>query len=175
MHFKLITAILFGHPTLCLVIEIQANDHQPSLSVAIINCHSPTFYLSGGLGGHLHPHRVVEPWPGSGCLHRLLHAHCYLQDTAVGVRMSHTLHSEKKKKKTHMRSCQSPRLTIIPSACLPDRTLSTRKAVHVVYAPLCFSLHSRPKYSLLGQVPGTDVYRPVEEYHQVHHITCSFN
>uniref|UniRef100_A0A8C2EYV6 Solute carrier family 26 member 6 n=1 Tax=Cyprinus carpio TaxID=7962 RepID=A0A8C2EYV6_CYPCA len=27
-----------------------------------------------------------------------------------------------------------------------------------------------PKYSILGQVPGTDIYRPVEEYHQVKEI-----
>lgn len=97
MHFKLMTAIFFGHPTLCLVIEIQANNHQPSLSIAIIiHCHLPTLYLSGGLGGHLHPHRVVEPWPGTGRLHRLLHAHRHLQDTAVGVRTSHTLSAGKK-------------------------------------------------------------------------------
>uniref|UniRef100_A0A8C1M6B4 Solute carrier family 26 member 6 n=1 Tax=Cyprinus carpio TaxID=7962 RepID=A0A8C1M6B4_CYPCA len=27
-----------------------------------------------------------------------------------------------------------------------------------------------PKYSILGQVPGTDIYRPVEDYHQVKEI-----
>lgn len=169
MHFIPIRAICFDHPTLCLVVEIRASNHKASLLIAIINCHSLPLCLSGGLGGHLHTHRVVEPWPGTGRLHRLLHAHRHLQDTAVGVRTSHTL------KKTHLRCCQSPRLAIIPGASLPHRTLSTRKALHVVDACLCFSLHSRPKYSLLGQVPGTDVYRPVEEYHQVHHITCSFN
>lgn len=25
----------------------------------------------------------------------------------------------------------------------------------------------RPKYSILGQVPETDIYKPLDEYHQV--------
>lgn len=34
-----------------------------------------------------------------------------------------------------------------------------------------FCVYSRPKYSKLGQVPDTDIYRPLEDYDEVWHIT----
>lgn len=123
------------------------------LSSVVRLCHSEDVMLfpdcdcfsSDDLAGHLRLHLAVEPWPRPGRSHRLLHAHCHLQNTAVGRPPPHVNH-------------HTPAAPPSPESSVTD--------------PMCLCCVSRPTYSLLGHVPDTDLYRPLEEYNQVPH--CMF-
>lgn len=106
--------------------------------------HLLCFSLSeGGLDCDIHPHCAAQPWPGTAGIPGVLLAHCHLQDAAVGTHVEHST--------SHYRG--QPKSCPAPPANWPK--------------PCNFFFYFRPQYSRLGQIPNTDIYKPVEDYNQV--------
>lgn len=109
---------------------------------------SPFFCHLAGVAGNTDKHHPAQPGPGSGRLRWLCHAHCHLQNATVNT---------------------GPSLWIIDAytnsvgdfdeifTALQDKSCCNND----ILPPF------RPRYSILGHVPGTDLYLDTECYEKV--------
>lgn len=92
-----------------------------------------------GVAGNIHKHGPAQPGPRSGRLRCFFHAHCHLQDTAVTTH--HSL--------------------FITDGDSDDFSRGSSFCKNDILMPF------RPRYSILGQVTGTDLYLDVDTYKEV--------
>lgn len=120
--------------------EYRVNLVTPADSVCFCCC-------LAGVAGDIHLHPPAQPRHGSGCLHWFCHAHCHLQNTTVTTHQSLSIIDV-----YNYVNYVNERfwLDVGKSCCTND-----------------IFTHFRPSYSILGQVPGTDLYLDTDNYTRV--------
>lgn len=110
-------------------------------------------YPSGFVVVHLGINTAPQSGSGSGCIDHLCCAYCYLQDSIV--RLILTL--------AYYIPHWSYTVCILRSARL-DKLLYT----NIIYMYIKFVfLFFRPTYSVLGNIPGTELYVDIETHNKV--------